>query len=99
MNTQAVQPVIEVLHDKPSALSYSFAGFVGVVSAMSWEAWGVIASVIGIAITTGTNFYFKRKEDKRQERESAAAIRADQAKAESFGRRKTDAQPDQRRET
>ncbi len=86
MKAQAVQPVVEIVQDKPGAISYWFSLSVAGVSALSWEAWGVIVGMIGVAITTGTNYYFKRRDDKRKERESQAAIDADRAKREAYRR-------------
>ena len=91
----AVEPgsmdsIAQMIHDKAAATAYATSLLVGSLSALSAEWIGMIIGAIGVMITVGVNWYYKRRDDERKQREAKAAREADEAKAEYYGRRASD---------
>ena len=82
--------VAQIIHDKAAAAAYATSLLVGSVSALSAEWLGMIIGAIGVAITVGVNWYYKRRDDERKAKEAEAAREADEAKAQYYGRRASD---------
>ena len=76
--------IAQVIHDKAAAAAYATSLLVGSLSALSAEWIGMIIGAIGVMITVGVNWYYKRLDNQRKRRDSEIARKADIAKAQHF---------------
>ena len=85
---QHLVPTFEVasrhLAEKAPALSYSVSGIFAGTSALLGDLLNAGVGAFGVLGTLVVTVYFKWRDDKRKERESQEAIRADRAKRKSY---------------
>ena len=82
--TPALEVASRHLAEKAPALSYSVSGVFTGVSAALGDLLNAGVGALGVLGTLAVTVYFKWRDDKRKERESWEAIRADRAKRKSY---------------